>query len=126
MPKVKEDLDLVRKTRLLVERLGGIGVAAHYAGMDKTTLWRFLKNGRAIEKNRELLRIALGVQKNEMPGASNEQNAKKSETAAARPLPHDLRRIRAMCQSMMVVIDMYETWAQVVPAHAHPDSKERI
>lgn len=126
MPKVKEDLDLVSKTRDLVDRLGSLGVAAQHVGMDKTTLWRFLKNGRAIEKNRELLRRALGVQQKEMQSASGEQNAKKSETAAARQLPHDLQRIRAMCQSMMVVIDMYETWSQVVPAHAPPDSKERI
>lgn len=126
MPKVQQNADLAIEVNKIVARLGSQASAAKHIGIDKTTLWRFLGTGRVIERNRKLLQQAVANEENETPLAANEMHPERSEAnGRASRLPEDLQRIRAMCQSMMTMIDMYETWSKSAPTGMVPVSMEK-
>jgi hypothetical protein len=107
MPKIQPDHDLLFQVNKIVEKYGGCSPAAKYIGVDKATLWRFLKTGCAIERTRTTLRKAVELRKSATSiggGGENETNLGKLATLSL----DDLQRIKSMFQTMILVIDSYE------------------
>jgi hypothetical protein len=108
MPRVSKDVELHGEVRAFVSNSGGVAKAARLLGFDRSTLWRFLKTGCALEQTR--LKIQAGLKRNE--SATNAPLRNRMEAVLDKePVPvlgDELKVMRAFCQKMMALIDMYE------------------
>jgi hypothetical protein len=112
MPKVKADESLVAEIRSFVDEVGGISSAASKLGVEKTMLWRFHGTGRAIERNRLLLRDAL-VSRNNATKSGSETKSEAAPKLIAefgkRAIPTaSLVEMRALFSNLIALIDAYE------------------
>lgn len=101
MPKVQKDDQLIADVDAIIKQHGSCGNAAKRIGVDRGLLWRFQKSGCAIDRNRDKLRKAISSQQYE----TNESKSERIE------LPRDLRTIREICRSLIMMIDRYDTWS---------------
>lgn len=108
MPKIQPDESLRADVELLVNRHGYPAAAARMSGIDRSTFGRIRNSGCALEMNARKIRKAASL-------ARNEQNATKS---AAESTPPDLRSLREVCLSLIMIIDWYEAWS----SHAQMNS----
>lgn len=109
MPKISPDENLLMNVRALVAKNAGCSAAAKLIGIDKATLWRFLKTGSAIERNKAILRSAVEAAENEIhyrDSEANEANEAGAGSATGLSLD-DLQRMKSMCQTMILVIESY-------------------
>jgi hypothetical protein len=106
MPKVPEDIQLFDEVaRVLRETGGSYAVAARALRVERPMLWRFMQSKRAIPRTRARLSQALVEYKN----ATKEPVAPQSETIPD-PAPafvDELTKVRAMCQSVVTLIDLF-------------------
>lgn len=106
MPKISPDENLLMNVRALVAKNAGCSAAAKLIGIDKATLWRFLKTGSAIERNKAILRSAVEAAENEIHYRDSEANEAGTGSATGLSLD-DLQRMKSMCQTMILVIESY-------------------
>jgi hypothetical protein len=107
MPKVAPDEVLVTDVRRFVDEVGGAAAAAAILDVEKTMLWRFLRSGCAIGKNRVKLRVALDAQKNATKRENATGNAVPRGTPDPRLSASTLSELRNTLTSMIVLIDAY-------------------
>ncbi|MDE1713568.1 hypothetical protein PWG14_13420 (plasmid) [Chromobacterium amazonense] len=111
MPKIECDKPLQVRLDQVIRNAGSPTAAAKLLGLERTMIWRFLKTGRAISKNREALSAALDAheaqhKENATIQAKNATN--ESFLQLANLSLEDLQRMRAFFQSMIAVLDCYE------------------
>lgn len=108
MPRVETDEALLREVRRYVESAGGVTKAARALGMDRSTLWRYLQSGSAIERNRAKLRQVARSQENETTAQESATNEQLPAASLAGCSIDELRKVRSMCRQAVMVIDWYE------------------
>lgn len=116
MPKVHSDNTLLLQVRKIVENHGGCSPAAKFLEVDKTTLWRFIKTGCAIERTRVTLRKSVVRHEN----AINENSSALNKTLQGKEATlslDDLQRMKTMLQMMILVIDSYAASAPNAPVN---------
>lgn len=108
MPKVLEDVKLRDEVRQFVSNAGSISKAAQILGFDRTTLWRFHSTGCALEQTR--LKIQAALKRNVSATNAAQRNSTESTLGKdlAPVLGDELKVMRAFCQKMLAMIDMFE------------------
>jgi hypothetical protein len=113
MPKIVKDDLLQDKVRALVQAAGSYAAAARMLDINKVTIWRFHETGCAIDRTRVAIKEALRRVESEInnkksvtDNAGNVTNSLGKKTDLQVP---DLRMIRAFCQSMIALVDAYES-----------------
>lgn len=106
MPKISPDENLLMNVRALVASNAGCSAAAKVIGINKATLWRFLKTGSAIERNKAILRSAVDAAESEPRDRDSETNEASTGPATGLSLD-DLERMKSMCQTMILMIESF-------------------
>ncbi len=115
MPKCVPDADLLSQLQLFMSdhELTVCGTAAKL-GVDRSTLWRFCQTAMAREDTKARYRSALS-NRNAMSvsdvAVSAATPVSVQRHAASQGLLNDqeLRRIRAACEGVLVLLDAYES-----------------
>lgn len=106
MPKVNKDNELFEKVVAIIRSVGSVSEAARRLGVNKATLWRFSKGGRAIGRTRAALVQALALIESETARPSEPH---RSQERGIEGFPvEDLRGMRELCNRMVAWIDMAE------------------
>jgi hypothetical protein len=109
MPKTTLDESLTSDVRTFVEDAGSVSAAALRLGVERTMLWRFHSTGRAIERNRLLLRNALDGLENATKPENATEHATQSIKVGLRTIASDdLTKLRTFFQNMIALVDAYE------------------
>lgn len=123
MPRVLEDVKLRDEVRQFVSDTGSISKAAQLLGFDRTTLWRFHNTGCALEQTR--LKIQAALKRNE--SATNASSHSGTESIPGKDLApvlgDELKVMRAFCQKMLAMIDMFEHQTSVAAHGATAPAK---
>lgn len=108
MPKTAPDKRLQEEAIAFVATLGNNGSeAARRTGVKKSTLWRFLQTGCAMEETRSAIRE--GISRNKSETTALNEPSFKSRQGKASITADDLKAIRAICQNMITLVDEYES-----------------
>lgn len=122
MPKVQVDAELLRDlTEVVRTRFDGCASRAAVAlGLDRSSLWRFLRDGRAILETRNRYRKALLKLQQERT-SDDAVSVALSGVASDRELrasipQHELERIRQTGLSLLALVRSYESQRNAVVA----------
>jgi len=107
MPKVGTDSELLAQVLALEEEVGNLSKIAVLLNVDRSTLWRFIRTGRAIERNREMIRSGLLRIKSETNVQTAQVNEATPFTLSA-SIHEDVRMLRSLCTTVLTVLDGYE------------------
>lgn len=108
MPRIECDKSLQVRLEQVIRDAGTPAAAAKQLGLERTMVWRFLKTGCAIPKNREALATALEVHESRQQKSATENVAVDPFVKFVDLSLEDVWRVRAFCQSMIAVLDCYE------------------
>lgn len=121
MPKVVPDGDLQTRVKLYIEARGiSVRTAAERLGVSNSSLSRFCKTGMALDAKRLQYQLALD---REVGHESETDNGGPAwDNRSVRPFLMDdreLRRIRQVCESVIKLLDAYESSLGVKPRGHH-------
>lgn len=111
MPKIECDKPLQVRLDQAIRNAGSPAAAAKQLGLERTMIWRFLKTGRAISKNREAISAALDAHEAQHVENATEKTKNATEESFLQLTNlslEDLQKMRVFFQSMIAVLDCYE------------------
>lgn len=104
MPKVSRDEELARAVKDFVVQMGGFSAAARELRVDRTLLWRFCKNGCAIQKTRAHLAAALTAVQSASSTFKKDTKDTVSDVGLL-PTVEELAQIRRFLTKMIALVD---------------------
>lgn len=124
MPQVTSDTHLAEELKAFANQCGSLSAAAAALKLDRTLVWRFAQNGRAIARNKTRLRKALR-EKNE---TNSTHSATNSNSSVVMPLPDptEVDRLRKLFTTMIALLDAYDDRRQVLVDAAAPRSHDCV
>lgn len=107
MPRAAPDNELLSELLALEATVGSRSKLAVLLDVDRSTIWRFCKHGRALDKTKEAIREGLKRYRNETTSSPIKVSA-AIDTAFTGNIREDMQMLRSLCTTVLTVLDGYE------------------